>query len=80
VTTPFIKAAAGRYLPRRYLSLLARVLVASFVNLSRPVDTVSDAFSDKIEAAFDRGFYLSNRGVGGVVDGIKQLSDLMGVE
>ena len=36
-----------------------------------------DAFLDEIEAALKSGFYLSNRGVNGIVDGVEQLSDLV---
>ena len=35
---------------------------------------------DEIEAALESGFYLSNRGVSGIVDGVEQLSDLVDAE
>ena len=73
-------AAAGEAVPRRRLSLVARALLAGFVDLSRPVDSVLDAFPDEIEAALESGFYLSNRGVSGIVDGVEQLSDLVDAE
>jgi hypothetical protein len=74
------RTAAGEAVPRRRLSLVARALVAGFVDLSRPVDGVLDAFPDEIEAALEGGFYLSNRGVGGVVDGVEELRDLVDAE
>ena len=35
---------------------------------------------DEIEAALESGFYLSNRGVNGIIDGVEQLSDLVDAE
>lgn len=54
--------------------------MAGFVDLRWPVDGVLDAFLDEIEAAFGRSFYLSNRGMNRVVDGIEELGDLVDAE
>lgn len=51
--------------------------MAGFIDLNRAVDSVLDAFPDEIEAALNSGFYLSNRGMDGVVDGVEELSDLV---
>ena len=72
--------AAGKAVSRRRLSLVARILLAGFVDLGRAVDGVLDAFPDEGEATFERGFSLSQRRVNGVVDRFEQLGDLMNAE
>ena len=51
--------------------------MAGFVDLCWAVDGVLDAFPDEVEAAFERGFYLSNRGRDGIIDSLEELPDLV---
>lgn len=62
------------------VTLVAGALVDDFVDLGWAIDSVLDAFPDEIEATFERGFYISNRGVDGIVDGFEQLCDLVDAE
>jgi len=54
--------------------------VAGFVYQGRAVDAVLDTHPDEVEVAFERGFYLSNRGMNRVVDRFEQLGDLVDAE
>ena len=45
--------------------------MTGFVDLSRPVDGVLDALPDETEVALEGDFYLSDRGMDGIVDGVE---------
>lgn len=54
--------------------------MAGFADLSWTVDSVLDVLPDEAEAAFQRGFYLSNRGVNRIVDRFEELGNLVDAE
>jgi hypothetical protein len=54
--------------------------VAGFVNLGWAVNTVLETLLDGGEAALKGDFYLSNRGVDGVIDCVEELGELVNAQ
>lgn len=67
----------GRGCPATASVLCSLSILSGFVNLDWAVDGVLDAFPDEGEAALESDFFLSNRGMDGIINDIEEPYDLV---
>jgi hypothetical protein len=73
-------AAAGRSFPRRRLSLGTRALLTGFVDLGCTVTIFLQMCPDEVKVTFEGGFDVSDSCMDGIVNGLKELSNLVDAE
>jgi hypothetical protein len=59
------------------LSLVARALLAGFVDLGWAVSVLLELCPDQVEAALKSGFHLTDGRMNRIVDGLEELGDLV---